>query len=35
MNISLYDPAKTASTKYLFFTGKAVLGKLLLPVLQR
>lgn len=27
MNISLYDPAKTASTKYLFFTGKGGVGK--------
>ncbi|SJZ96818.1 arsenical pump-driving ATPase [Megasphaera cerevisiae] len=27
MNISLYDPVKTASTKYLFFTGKGGVGK--------
>ncbi len=27
MNISLYDPTKTASTKYLFFTGKGGVGK--------
>ena len=27
MNISLYDPAKKASTKYLFFTGKGGVGK--------
>lgn len=27
MNISLYDPAKTVSTKYLFFTGKGGVGK--------
>lgn len=27
MNILLYDPAKTASTKYLFFTGKGGVGK--------